>query len=153
MAELIFRPATAADLPAVVALLADDMLGSAREELTDPLHRDYLDAFAAIEAAANEMLVVADMAGRVVGCLQLTFLPGISHHGAWRGQIEGVRVAGDLRGQGVGRQLLQWTIEQCRAKGCRSVQLTTNKARTDAQRFYGTLGFKPSHVGMKLELG
>ena len=152
MADVIFRPATRADLPAIVAMLADDMLGQSREVITDPIDPRYLAGFDAIEANPNETLVVADQGGRVVGCLQLTFLPGISHLGAWRGQVEGVRVAADLRGSGIGRQMLGWAVGQCRAKGCTTVQLTTNTARVDAQRFYKTLGFKASHVGMKLTL-
>ncbi len=147
-----FRRATRADLPAVVAMLADDTLGRAREIVSDPVDPRYVAGFEAIEATANEMLAVAEQDGRVVGCLQLTFLPGISHLGAWRGQIEGVRVDAALRGQGVGRQLLEWAIARCREQGCASVQLTTNAARTDAQRFYKSLGFAASHVGMKLSL-
>lgn len=153
MAELIVRDAALTDLPAIIALLADDMLGSTREIVSDPVHPDYLAGFAAIEAASNERLCVAVRDGRVVGCFQLTYLPGISHRGAWRGQLEGVRVASDLRGTGVGRQMIGWAIEQCRARGCASVQLTTNLARVDAQRFYRSLGFEGSHMGMKLGLG
>ena len=152
MASVTLRPATRADLPAVVAMLADDMRGQAREILSDPLDPRYLAGFEAIEANPNDMLAVADLEGRVVGCLQLTFIPAVSHVGAWRGQVEGVRVAASLRGSGIGRQMLQWAIEQCRAKGCGSVQLTTNTARADAQRFYKSLGFEASHVGMKLAL-
>ena len=124
----MFRRATRADLPAIVAMLADDMLGQAREAITDPLDPGYEAAFGAIEANRNDVLAVADQAGRVVGCLQLTFLPGISHRGAWRGQIEGVRVAADLRGSGIGRQMLGWALDQCRVRGCATVQLTTNAA-------------------------
>ena len=152
MAAVTFRRATRADLPAVVAMLADDMLGQAREVVSEPLDPRYLAGFAAIEANGQDMLAVAEQDGRVVGCLQLTFLPGISHLGAWRGQVEGVRVASGVRGSGIGRQMLEWAIGQCRARGCASVQLTTNEARTDAQRFYKSLGFAASHVGMKLSL-
>lgn len=87
-----------------------------------------------------------------MGTLQLSFLPGLSLRGAWRGQVEAVRVAGDLRGSGLGRCMLEWAVEQCRARGCRLVQLTTNAARTDAHRFYETFGFQRSHVGFKLML-
>ena len=152
MADVIFRDATRADLPAVVALLVDDALGATREELTDPLHPGYGAGFEAIAANPNDRLVVAEQDGVVVGCLQLSFIAGISHRGAWRGQIEGVRVSADLRGQGVGRRFMEWAIEQCRAKGCRMVQLTTNNAREDAHRFYRGLGFVGSHLGMKLVL-
>jgi ribosomal protein S18 acetylase RimI-like enzyme len=152
VAEPVFRRATREDLPAIVALLADDMLGKTREVLSDPLDARYVAGFEAIEANPNDMLAVAEIEGRVVGCLQLTFLAGVSHLGAWRGHVEGVRVDASLRGSGIGRQMLGWAIEQCRAKGCKTVQLTTNAARTDAQRFYKALGFEGSHVGMKLTL-
>ena len=152
MADVIFREATQSDLQAIVALLADDALGAMRERPADTLDAGYLAAFDVIAASPNETLLVAEQAGRVVGCLQLSFLPGLSHHGAWRGQIEAVRVASDLRGSGIGHRMLLEAIGRCRAKGCRIVQLTTNTARTDAARFYVSLGFKASHVGMKLEL-
>ena len=102
MAEIVFRDATLADLPAIVALLADDTLGEKREDASLPLDRRYVAAFAAIEADPNQRLIVADLDNRVVGCLQLTFIPGIAFKGGWRGLIEAVRVAGDLRGQGIG---------------------------------------------------
>ncbi len=144
-----FRAATAEDVPAIVALLADDVLGAAREAPGDP---SYPAAFAAIAGDPNQLLAVVDVNGRVVGCLQLTFIPGLSHRGAWRGQIESVRIAADQRGSGLGRHFLGWSIEQCRARGCRMVQLTTDKSRTDARRFYESLGFTASHEGMKLVL-
>ena len=146
---MTFRAATAADVPAIVALLADDVLGAAREAPGDPA---YAAAFAAIAADPNQLLAVADIDGRVVGCLQLTFLPGLSHRGAWRGQIESVRIAADQRGTGLGRRFFDWAIAQCRARGCRMVQLTTDKSRADARRFYESLGFTASHEGMKLAL-
>lgn len=152
MAGLTFRRATRADLPAIVAMLADDVLGRAREVVSDPVDARYVAGFDAIEANPNDMLAVADQDGQVVGCLQITFLAGVSHCGGWRGHIEGVRVAADQRGGGIGRQMLQWAIGQCRAKGCMNVQLTTNAVRVDAQRFYVSLGFEPGHVGMKLTL-
>ena len=152
MVSVMLRRATRDDLPAIVALLADDIRGKSREIVSHPLDPRYLASFQAIEANPNDMLAVAETAGRVVGCLQLTFLAGVSHMGSWRGQVEGVRVDASLRGSGIGRQMLGWAIEQCRAKGCATVQLTTNTVRTDAQRFYLSLGFEPSHVGMKLTL-
>ena len=152
MADVMFRQATKSDLHAIIALLADDQLGATREIPAETLDPGYLTAFETIEASPNETLLVADQDGRVVGCLQLSFLPGLSHRGAWRGQIEAVRVASDLRGSGIGRRMMLEAIGRCRVKGCRIVQLTTNTARTDAARFYVSLGFKASHVGMKLEL-
>jgi ribosomal protein S18 acetylase RimI-like enzyme len=145
----MFRRATADDVPAIVALLADDRLGAAREAPGDPA---YAAAFASIDADPNQFLAVAEAEGRVVGCLQLTFMPGLSHRGAWRGQVESVRVAASQRGTGVGRRFLEWAIAECRARGCRMVQLTTDKSRADAQRFYASLGFTASHEGMKLSL-
>ncbi len=145
----MFRRATAEDVPAIVALLADDDLGRGRESPGDPV---YAVAFAAIERDPNQLLAVAELAGEVVGTLQLSFLPGISHRGAWRGEVEGVRVARAVRGRGVGQLMLRWAIEQCRARGCRLVQLTTNAARIDAQRFYERLGFQRSHIGFKMSL-
>ena len=149
MSDAVFRSAIATDLPAIVALLADDVLGAARERPGDPA---YDAAFAAIAADANQLLAVADLGGRIVGCLQVTFIPGISHRGAWRGQIESVRIGADQRGSGLGRRMMDWAIEQCRARGCRMVQLTTDKSRTDARRFYESLGFVASHEGMKRAL-
>ena len=147
-----FRAATADDLPAIIALLMDDELGKLREDLGPPLNPRYLEAFEAIAGDPNQLLAVADQDGQVVGCLQLTFIPGLSHSGMWRGQIEAVRVAAALRGGGVGREMLRWAIEQSRARGCGLVQLTTDKRRTDAHRFYAGLGFTASHEGMKLSL-
>lgn len=149
MSAPVFRRAVAADLPAIVALLADDILGAGREVPGDPA---YAAAFAAIEADANQMLAVADQDGRVVGCLQLSFVPGLSRRGMWRGQIESVRIAADQRGSGLGRRMFEWAIAQCRERGCGLVQLTTDKARPQARRFYESLGFQASHEGMKLGL-
>ena len=149
MSEATFRRATAADLPAIVALLADDVLGAARERPGDPA---YDAAMAAIAADANQLLAVADLGGRIVGCMQISFIPGISHRGAWRGQIESVRIGADQRGSGLGRRMMDWAMEQCRARGCRLVQLTTDKSRADARRFYESLGFVASHEGMKRTL-
>ncbi len=148
--NLTVRDAVQADLPAIVAMLADDMLGSAREDLSQPLNQGYLDAFAAIGSDPNQRLVVAELAGKIVGTLQLSFLPGLSHKGAWRGQIEAVRVARGSRSLGLGGQLIDWAVEQCRQRHCHLVQLTSNNARTDAHRFYERLGFTRSHTGFKL---
>lgn len=153
MSDLIFRRAVAGDLPTLVAMLADDILGRHRERPEDPLPEAYLAGFAAIEAASNQYLLVAERAGTIVGTLQLTVIPGISHMGAWRGQIEAVRVAASARGQGVGQAMMRHAIGIARDHGCRMVQLTTNKARPDAKRFYEQLGFEAAHEGMKLMLG
>ena len=148
----IFRRATKADLPAIIALLADYKLGQGREDAADPPNPAYLAAFAAIDADANQLLAVVEEAGRVIGCLQLSFIPGLSRLGMWRGQIESVRIAADQRGGGLGRQMFEWAIAACRTRGCGLVQLTTDKQRPEARRFYESLGFIPSHEGMKLAL-
>ena len=152
MAEPTFRSARSNDLAAIVALLADDELGATREDASTPLDPRYTAAFAAVTADPNQLLLVADRGGGVVGCLQITFIPGLSRRGMWRGQIEGVRVARGERGSGVGGEMIQFAIEECRRRGCGIVQLTTDKARPDAHRFYAALGFVASHEGMKLAL-
>lgn len=144
------RRATADDLDAIVAMLADDPLGATREAPHQP--ELYRAAFAAIAADQNQLLAVAERAGEVIGTLQLTFLPGLARQGAWRGQIEAVRVAARARGSGLGGILLDWAIGQCRARGCALVQLTSDRARPDAHRFYERHGFAPSHTGFKLAL-
>lgn len=146
------RPATADDLEAIVALLADDDLGRGREDARLPLDPGYLAAYDAIAADPNQMLLVADDGGAVVGCLQLTFIPGLTRRGLWRGQIEGVRVARTQRGAGIGRALIERAIAECRARHCGLVQLTTDKTRSRAHAFYASLGFEASHEGMKLAL-
>lgn len=152
MSGLLFRPAIESDLAAIVALLADDSLGSTRENASLPLDQRYGAAFEAITRDPNQLLAVAERDGTVVGCLQITFIPGLSRMGMWRGQIESVRIAASLRGRGAGKAFFAWAIEQCRSRGCGLVQLTTDKARPEALAFYESLGFKASHEGMKLAL-
>ena len=144
--------ATASDLPSIVAMLADDALGQGREDPSQPPAAVYVAAFAAIDADPNQHLMVAVEGEGVMGCLQLSFIPGLSRQGMWRGQIESVRVAAPSRGRGLGREMLVWAIERCRERGCGLVQLTTDKSREDAVAFYASLGFKASHEGMKLDL-
>jgi len=152
MGEVEFTNAALSDLPAIVALLAEDTLGEKREDPSLPLDTRYEKAFAAIERDPNQRLIVAQLDGRVVGCLQLTFIPGIAFKGAWRGLIEAVRVAGDLRGRGLGAVLIEYAVEQCRAFGCGMVQLTSHKSRKRAHAFYERLGWDRSHEGFKLQL-
>jgi ribosomal protein S18 acetylase RimI-like enzyme len=152
MNDLTFRRASAADLEDIVALLADDELGRKREDPDPPLNPRYIDAFAAIDADRNQFLAVVEEGGQIVGCLQLSFIPGLSRLGLWRGQIESVRIASTRRGGGLGKRLFEWAIEECRKRGCEIVQLTTDKSRTDARRFYEGLGFVASHEGMKRAL-
>ena len=147
-----FRRATREDVAEIVALIADDQLGRSRDDASLPLKQAYLDAFESIDADPNQLLAVADHAGSVVGCVQITFIPGLSRGGMWRGQIESVRVASATRGSGLGADMIGWAIKECRKRGCGLVQLTTDKSRADAFRFYERLGFVASHEGMKLSL-
>ncbi|MCK1398820.1 GNAT family N-acetyltransferase [Bradyrhizobium sp. 4] len=142
------RPARREDVAAIVAMLADDHLGRARERVDDPLPASYYEAFARVERDQNIQLVVAESEGRVVGCLQLAILPGLSSQGGRRGLLEDVRVASDCRSRGIGEQLVQWAVTEAKARGCNLVELLTHQTRTDAQRFYKRLGFTASHVGM-----
>ena len=146
---MIWRAATEADIPAVVALLRDDILGQGRERSD---LQTYRDAFAAMRAEGANHLIVADDAGEVIACYQLTFISGLSLSAARRAQVEGVRVRADWRGGGLGTALMQDAEARARTAGCALLQLTTNRARGDAHRFYGRLGFTPSHIGYKKPL-
>jgi GNAT superfamily N-acetyltransferase len=148
----LLRRATREDLPALVALLADDMLGAQRERPGLPLAPGYAQAFDAIERDPNCELLVACRDGRIVGTMQLDYTPGLSRQGAWRATIEAVRVASPERSKGTGRAMIEWAIERAHARGCRIVQLSTDRSRDDAHRFYERLGFVASHLGMKLEM-
>jgi GNAT superfamily N-acetyltransferase len=150
MGDLEIRRATVDDLPAIVAMLADDPLGAQRESPDDMT--PYRVALERLEADPNQHLVVAVREGRVIGTLQLTVIPGLSHRGATRALIEAVRIHADERGSGLGGQLIEWAIETSRRLDCRMVQLTSDKTRTDAHRFYERLGFSASHEGFKLRL-
>ena len=151
--EVSFRRATGADLPRIVQLLADDAIGATREEYADPLPAAYWEAFEQIDADPRQLLVVAEVAGLVVGTLQLTFIPYLTHRGSSRALIEAVRVDSGQRGGGVGRAMVAWAIEEARRRGCQMVQLTTDRRRSEAHRFYESLGFVATHEGMKLPLG
>jgi GNAT superfamily N-acetyltransferase len=150
--EPAFRRATRTDVPDIVRMLADDMLGSGREHYTLPLPESYYTAFAAIDTDPNNELIVVELDSKVVGVLQLTYIPYLTYQGSWRALIEGVRVDASVRASGIGRKLLTWAIERAHGKGCHLVQLTSDKARSDAIRFYESLGFVASHEGMKLYL-
>lgn len=147
--EVAFRRAVLDDLPAIMALLADDDVARDRGGYTGELP---LDAFAAIDADPRNELVVAISGRMVVGTCQLTFIPGLSRGGAERMTIEAVRVRSDLRGAGIGRRMMAYAVDRARARGCALVQLTTDKRRSQAHRFYESLGFVASHEGMKLAL-
>jgi len=149
-APVVLRRATAADVEAVVRLVADDQLGATREDVGDLTA--YQRAFAAIDADPAQLLVVLDDGGQVVGTMQLTTIPGLSRRGATRLQVEAVRVAASRRGQGLGEQMVSWALTHARESGCALVQLTTDKSRTDTHRFYERLGFEATHEGFKLDL-
>jgi GNAT superfamily N-acetyltransferase len=152
MIGLSFREATAADLPTIVAILADDDLGRGREDASLPVDDAYIRAFHAIVTDPHQHFILAEISGSIVGFFQLSLIPGLSRRGAWRGNIESVRVVKSLRGNGIGREMLRHAIAFCREHGCRLVQLTSDKRRSEAHRFYGELGFVASHEGFKLQL-
>ena len=150
--DLTLRDARREDVPAIVAMLADDALGAAREVMTEPLPASYYAAFDALDRDPNNRLLIAEINGEIVGTLQITFIHGLSRQGAKRALIEAVRVASLHRGKGFGEQIIREAVEMARREGCAMVQLTTDKSRKDAHRFYERLGFVASHEGMKLTL-
>lgn len=150
MSGLTLRDVTAADVPALVAMLVDDPLGATRESPDDLT--PYLDAVDAISADPHNRVLVAERDGEVVGTMQLTYLRGLGRRGASRAQIEAVRVRSDLRGNGLGSELIGWAVDEARRQGCALVQLTSDASREGAHRFYERLGFTASHVGFKLAL-
>jgi GNAT superfamily N-acetyltransferase len=151
-APLSIRLAVRDDVSRIAHLLADDALGRERESLADPSLGAYHRAFDAIDADAHNELVVAERQGEVVGVLQLTVIPYLTYQGGWRALVEGVRVDARCRGEGIGKQLFLWAIERARERGCHLIQLTTDKRRPDALRFYESLGFEATHEGMKRRL-
>jgi len=150
--DVIFRRATRADLPAIVRMLADDELGRQREQFKTPLSESYYLAFDEISSDRNHELIVAELNGEVMGTLHLMFLPSISFQGGLRAQIESVRVDQRFQSQGIGGEMMKWAMERARQRGAHGIQLTTHKSRVDAHRFYERLGFKGSHLGMKISL-
>jgi GNAT superfamily N-acetyltransferase len=148
---LMARRARRSDLPRLLELIADDMLGKNREAVGSD-DSVYEKAFAAIDGDANQLLLVAEHVGRVIGMLQLTYIPGLSRRGAWRANIESVRVDSRVRGQGIGAWLIGQALLAARERGCRLAQLTSDKRRGEAHRFYGQLGFSATHEGFKREL-
>ncbi len=149
---LLIRQATYQDVKDVIRLLSEDSLGRQREKYRDVLPKSYYDGFAQIERDENNELIVVERMGEVVATLQLTFIPAMTYQGSWRAQVEAVRVDGRYRNQGIGQKLMEWVVDRARQKGCNQVQLTTNKSRHNAHRFYARLGFVASHEGMKLSL-
>lgn len=150
MDDVIFRRATREDVPEIVAMLADDSLGAARE--TPDELSPYHDAFAAIDSDPHQLLVVCEWESRTIGTMQITFIPGLSRKGSTRALVEGVRIHRDARGSGLGTRMMQWAIDQSRDRGCAMVQLTTDASRLDAHRFYERLGFEKTHIGFKMML-
>ncbi|RXT03798.1 GNAT family N-acetyltransferase [Ammoniphilus sp. CFH 90114] len=149
---VLMRMATEEDLDQIVYMLADDELGKTRERYEQPLPETYRKAFHSIDSDPNNELVVACIGEEVVGVLQITFIPYLTHQGGWRATIEGVRTATSVRGKGVGSQLIRWVIERAKERGCHLLQLTTDKKRENALHFYERLGFKATHEGMKMKL-
>lgn len=150
---VLLREAVEGDVPALVQLLAADQLGATRDgAATEDDLQPYLQAFRAVDADPAHLLVVAVDEGEVIATLQLSLLPGLARRGALRAQIEAVRVRADHRSRGVGAALFDWAIGEARRRGCALVQLTTDKSRADAHRFYERLGFVASHEGLKLHL-
>lgn len=150
--NLIFREAREIDLPFLVEMLADDELGMHREDTSRPLNQGYLSAFNCITSDPNNELIVVESKNQVVGMLQLTFIPYLTYIGSWRCLIEGVRIHRNFRGQGLGTHFFEWAINRAKNKGCKMVQLTSDKQRPNAIRFYQSLGFEPTHEGLKLKL-
>lgn len=150
--SLIFREATEKDLENIVMMLADDELGRKRERYEQPLPECYNTAFQSIDSDPNNELIVACDNEMIIGVLQLTFIPSLTYQGSWRATIEGVRTKSSVRGSGVGSKLINYAIQRARETNCHVVQLTTDKKRSDALRFYEKLGFKATHEGLKLHL-
>ena len=147
--SVTFRQARHEDIESILRLLADDVFGATRDVISQPIDSAYEDAFASIQREPNQELVVGELDGRVVSTMQLSFLPGLSRGGAWRLLIEAVRVASEYRGQGIGEAMMSHALARGRDRGCRIAQLTTDKRRADAHRFYRRLGFEATHEGMK----
>lgn len=150
--NLEFRNARETDLPDLVEMLADDELGSKREDASAPVNPQYIEALHNIDEDPNNELTVVENNGEVVGMLQLTFIPYLTHTGSWRCLIEGVRIHSRFRGLGCGTRVLNWAIERARQRHCSMVQLTSDKQRPDALKFYESLGFNATHEGFKLKL-
>ena len=150
--DLRIRIAKVDDLRAIVRMLADDLLGCTREKVEETIPENYIRAVREIEGDPNNELIVAELDNKVVGTFQLTYTPSLSFQGGKRCTIESVRVDTSLRGQGIGSEMMLWAIERAKEKGCVSMQLTTHSERKNAHRFYETLGFEATHLGMKLKL-
>jgi len=146
-----FRKATRRDIPFIVQLIANDKLGQMREKFEDPLPEKYYEAFDKISRDSNqELMVVENDQNEIIGTLHLTFIQYLTYQGGIRAQIEAVRIREDLRGEGIGRKMFEWAIQRSKERNAHLLQLTTDKKRPEAIRFYENLGFKASHEGMKI---
>ncbi|MBV9045781.1 MAG: GNAT family N-acetyltransferase [Alphaproteobacteria bacterium] len=150
MSGITFREARARDLPAIIAMLADDELGAGRESPDDIAHYNLI--FGQIEGDVRNSIIVAELDGAIAGCFQTTYITGLSRRGATRALVEGVRTASAMRGKGIGEAMMRHAVDLARARGCALVQLTSDKSRSRAHEFYRRLGFKMSHEGFKLDL-
>ena len=146
-----FRKATKEDIPQIVKMIADDELGKLREDYKDPLPSTYYEAFHNIDNDHNqELIVIQDSDSSIIGTLQLSFIQYLTYKGGIRAQIEAVRIRKDKRGEGLGETLFKWAIQRAKDRDAHLIQLTTDKKRPEALKFYEMLGFKASHEGMKL---
>ncbi|WP_096186523.1 GNAT family N-acetyltransferase [Evansella halocellulosilytica] len=150
--EVRFRLATEQDVDKIVEMLADDVLGRKRERYEKPLPNSYYHAFKAISSDPNNELVIAYQDDEIIGVQQITFTPYLTHQGGWRATIEGVRMSSSIRGKGIGTKMINWAIDRAKQRNCHLIQLTTDKKRKDALRFYQGLGFKATHEGLKMRL-
>jgi GNAT superfamily N-acetyltransferase len=150
--EIIFRVAAYADVSSIIRLLADDELGSLREKFENPIPKSYYSAFELIDKDPNHDLIVAELDGEVIGTLHIMFLSSLSFQGGLRAQVESVRVDTHHQNQGIGSEMMKWAIQRAKDRHAHIIQLTTHKSRADAHRFYERLGFKGTHLGMKLSL-
>ena len=152
MQNLTFRNTSKDDLPSLINMLSDDFLGANREDNSHPINPAYLEAFNAINSDPNNELIVVEHSSELIGMLQLTFIPYLTHTGSWRCLIEGVRVNTQHRGQGIGTKIFEWAMIRAQQRNCAMIQLTSNKQRPEAIKFYERLGFIASHEGFKYEL-
>ncbi len=149
---LTYRAATEADLPFIDGLIEEDEIAATRDPASPDMAAEQLEALRAVSADPFHTLYIVEREGVPVGSFQLSFVPGVSRRGAWRGQIESVRVSAAARGLGIGEEMMRWAIERCEERRCGIVQLTSDRKREAAHRFYARLGFEPSHTGFKLKL-
>jgi GNAT superfamily N-acetyltransferase len=152
MSRLTYRSAMPGDLPFLIGMIVEDSVVSSGDDPADALHDDYIKALATIAADPNQEMIVVELEGEAVGCFQLTYIPGLMRRGSWRGLLEVVHVRADKRNLGLGSEMMRWAIGRCRERNCGLVQLTSNKKRLDAHRFYERLGFQKSHEGFKYYL-